>query len=102
VARWFPSRPKYSAFCRVHLPTIFVHQECTEGLGSWDMLDQKRQGRINAVKISPHLLWLWFVRKRRLRDRAMFDLAINCKLRGRDVVKWLKEPVESRIVGDKD
>jgi hypothetical protein len=32
-------------------------------------------------------IWFWLDRERRLRDRAMFDLAIDSKLRGCDVVK---------------
>ena len=42
----------------------------------------------NALK--PQQVWairFWLDREQRLRDRAMFDLAIDSKLRGCDVVK---------------
>jgi integrase len=32
-------------------------------------------------------IWFWLDRERRLRDQAMFDLAIDSKLRGCDIVK---------------
>ena len=49
-------------------------------------------GRIIGTKraLKPQQLWaiwFWLDRERRLRDRAMFDLAIDSKLRGCDVVK---------------
>src|SRR5260221_12277361 len=40
--------------------------------------------------LKPQQVWairFWLDREQRLRDRAMFDLAINSKLRGCDVVK---------------
>jgi hypothetical protein len=40
--------------------------------------------------LKPQQVWairFWLDRERRLRDRAMFDLAIDSKLRGCDVVK---------------
>ena len=49
-------------------------------------------GRMVGAKraLKPQQVWairFWLDRERRLRDRAMFDLAINSKLRGCDVVK---------------
>jgi hypothetical protein len=40
--------------------------------------------------LQPQQIWavrFWLDRERRLRDRAMFDLAIDSKLRGCDIVK---------------
>src|SRR5271154_3921381 len=40
--------------------------------------------------LKPQQVWairFWLDRERRLRDRAMFDLAIDSKLRGCDIVK---------------
>ena len=48
----------------------------------------RRLGAKRALK--PQQVWairFWLDRERRLRDRAMFDLAIDSKLRGCDVVK---------------
>ena len=48
----------------------------------------KMVGAKRALK--PQQVWairLWLDRERRLRDRALFDLAIDSKLRGCDVVK---------------
>ena len=49
-------------------------------------------GRIVGTKraLKPRQVWairFWLDRERRLRDRAMFDFAIDSKLRGCDVVK---------------
>ena len=49
-------------------------------------------GRTIGAKraLKPQQVWairFWLDRERRLRDRAMFDLAIDSKLRGCDVVK---------------
>src|SRR5450631_2220242 len=49
-------------------------------------------GRMQGAKraLKPQQVWairFWLDRERRLRDRAMFDLAIDSKLRGCDVVK---------------
>jgi integrase len=49
-------------------------------------------GRIQGAKraLKPQQVWairFWLDREHRLRDRAMFDLAIESKLRGCDVVK---------------
>jgi hypothetical protein len=49
-------------------------------------------GRTVGAKraLKPQQVWairFWLDRERRLRDRAMFDLAIDTKLRGCDVVK---------------
>ena len=40
--------------------------------------------------MKPKQIWeirFWLDRERRLRDRALFDLAIDSKLRGCDIVK---------------
>lgn len=47
-------------------------------------------GSLAASALKPQQVWavrFWLDRERRLRDRAMFDLAIDRKLRGCDVVK---------------
>jgi len=49
-------------------------------------------GRMVGAKraLKPQQIWairFWLDRERRLRDRALFDLAIDSKLRGCDVVK---------------
>jgi hypothetical protein len=49
-------------------------------------------GRMVGAKraLKPQQVWairFWLDRERRIRDRAMFDLAIDSKLRGCDVVK---------------
>jgi integrase len=53
---------------------------------------QWNAGRMVGAKLAlkPQQVWairFWLDRERRLRDRAMFDLAIDSKLRGCDVVK---------------
>jgi hypothetical protein len=48
----------------------------------------RKLGAKRALK--PQQVWairLWLNQERRVRDRAMFDLAIDSKLRGCDVVK---------------
>ena len=48
----------------------------------------RKLGAKRALK--PQQVWairFWLDRERRLRDRALFDLAIDSKLRGCDVVK---------------
>ena len=48
----------------------------------------RKTGAKRALK--PQQVWairFWLDRERRLRDRALFDLAIDSKLRGCDVVK---------------
>jgi hypothetical protein len=52
----------------------------------------RNAGRMVGAKraLKPQQVWairFWLDRERRLRDRAMFDLAIDSKLRGCDVVK---------------
>ena len=49
-------------------------------------------GRIVGAKraLKPQQVWairFWLDRERRLRDRALFDFAVDSKLRGCDVVK---------------
>jgi hypothetical protein len=53
-------------------------------------------GRMQGAKpaLKPQQVWairFWLDHERRLRDRAMFDLAIDSKLRGCDVVKERSE-----------
>lgn len=58
----------------------------TKGRRRWNA--GRKIGAKRALK--PQQVWairFWLDRERRLRDRAMFDLAIDSKLRGCDVVK---------------
>src|SRR5271170_255137 len=68
----------------------------TMGHSEFDPAAKERRpwnaGRIVGAKhaLKPQQVWairFWLDRERRLRDRAMFDLAIDSKLRGCDVVK---------------
>jgi hypothetical protein len=58
--------------------------------------------------LKPLQVWatrFWRDHEDRLRDRAMFDLSIDSKLRGSEVVRWLRETkksVESRLVAGRD
>ena len=45
----------------------------------------RRQARAQATAGLGH--WFWLDQERRILDRALFDLAIDSKLRGCDVVK---------------
>jgi len=61
-------------------------------------------GRIVGAKraLKPRQVWairFWLDHERRLRDRALFDLAIDSKLRGCDVVKVRIEPITKRGQG---
>jgi integrase len=66
------------------------------GHSEYDPVAKERQpwnaGRKLGAKraLKPQQVWairFWLDRERRLRDRAMFDLAIDSKLRGCDIVK---------------
>jgi integrase len=66
------------------------------GHSEYDPVTKERRpwnaGRMVGAKraLKPQQVWairFWLDRERRLRDRAMFDLAIDSKLRGCDVVK---------------
>ena len=66
------------------------------GHSEFDPVIQERRpwnaGRMVGAKraLKPQQVWairFWLDRERRLRDRALFDLAIGSKLRGCDVVK---------------
>jgi hypothetical protein len=66
------------------------------GHSEYDPATQERHrwnvGRTVGAKraLKPHQVWairFWLDRERQLRDRAMFDFAIDSKLRGCDVVK---------------
>ena len=62
------------------------HDPAAKGRRAWNA------GRMVGAKraLKPPQVWairFWLDRELRLRDRAMFDLAINSKLRGCDVVK---------------
>ena len=59
----------------------------------------RKLGAKRALK--PQQVWairFWLDRDRRLRDRAMFDLAIDSNLRGCDIVK-ARMPTSSAAVG---
>jgi hypothetical protein len=50
----------------------------------------RRLGRRQASALKPQLIWMvrfWLARERQVRGRAMFDLAIDFKLRACGVVK---------------
>jgi hypothetical protein len=60
--------------------------------GMTAMADRLRGKRMVGAKraLKPQQVWairFWLDRERRLRDRALFDLAIDSKLRGCDLVK---------------
>jgi integrase len=66
------------------------------GHSEYDSANRERRawnaGKMVGAKraLKPQQVWairLWLDRERRLRDRALFDLAIDSKLRGCDVVK---------------
>ncbi len=66
------------------------------GHSEYDPVDGERRAWNDGRKIGakralkPQQVWairFWLDRERRLRDRALFDLAIDSKLRGCDVVK---------------
>src|SRR5215468_7967359 len=66
------------------------------GHSEFDPAIRERQpwnaGRMVGAKraLKPQQVWairFWLDRERRLRDRALFDLAIDSKLRGCDIVK---------------
>jgi integrase len=62
------------------------HDPATQDRRPWNA--GRKLGAKRALK--PQQVWairFWLDQKRRLRDRAMFDLAIDSKLRGCDVVK---------------
>jgi hypothetical protein len=70
--------------------------EITMGHSEYDPAVRERRawnaGRIVGAKrtLKPQQVWairFWLDHERRLRDRALFDLAIDSKLRGCDVVK---------------
>ncbi|MCJ2137086.1 tyrosine-type recombinase/integrase [Methylobacterium sp. J-026] len=63
-----------------------AHDPATKGRPAWNA--GRKLGAKRALK--PQQVWairFWLDRERRLRDRAMFDLAIDSKLRGCDIVK---------------
>jgi integrase len=71
-------------------------REITMGHSEYDPAARERRawnaGRIVGAKraLKPRQVWairFWLDHERRLRDRALFDLAIDSKLRGCDVVK---------------
>src|SRR5665213_806964 len=72
-----------------HWETAMGHSEydpANRELRAWNA--GKMVGAKRALK--PQQVWairFWLDRERRLRDRALFDLAIDSKLRGCDVVK---------------
>lgn len=63
-----------------------AYDSATKGRPAWNA--GRRLGAKGALK--PQQVWairFWLDRERRVRDRAMFDLAIDSKLRGCDIVK---------------
>ncbi|QEE41159.1 MULTISPECIES: tyrosine-type recombinase/integrase [unclassified Methylobacterium] len=63
-----------------------AYDPATKGRQSWNA--GRKLGAKRALK--PQQVWairFWLDRERRVRDRAMFDLAIDSKLRGCDIVK---------------
>ncbi|TXN46560.1 tyrosine-type recombinase/integrase [Methylobacterium sp. WL7] len=63
-----------------------AHDPATKGRPAWNA--GRKLGAKRALK--PQQVWairFWLDRERRVRDRAMFDLAIDSKLRGCDIVK---------------
>lgn len=63
-----------------------AHDSATKGRPAWNA--SRKLGAKRAIK--PQQGWairFWLDRDRRVRDRAMFDLAIDSKLRGCDIVK---------------
>lgn len=63
-----------------------AYDPATKGRQPWNA--GRKLGAKRALK--PQQVWairFWLDRERRVRDRAMFDLAIDSKLRGCDIVK---------------
>ncbi|WP_070999604.1 tyrosine-type recombinase/integrase [Methylobacterium sp. C1] len=63
-----------------------AHDPASKGRPAWNA--GRKLGAKRALK--PQQVWairFWLDRERRVRDRAMFDLAIDSKLRGCDIVK---------------
>ena len=63
-----------------------AHDPAAKGRPAWNA--GRKLGAKRALK--PQQVWairFWLDRERRTRDRAMFDLAIDSKLRGCDIVK---------------
>ncbi len=63
-----------------------AHDPAVKGRPAWNA--GRKLGAKRALK--PQQVWairFWLDRERRVRDRAMFDLAIDSKLRGCDIVK---------------
>lgn len=63
-----------------------AHDPATKGRPAWNA--GRKLGAKRTLK--PQQVWairFWLDRERRTRDRAMFDLAIDSKLRGCDIVK---------------
>ena len=62
------------------------HDPGAKGKPAWNA--GRKLGAKRALK--PQQIWairFWLDSKKRMRDRAMFDLAIDSKLRGCDIVK---------------
>ena len=90
------TRPLCSLFRAIFLPAKQAIWENTMGYSEHDPAARERRtwnaGRIVGAKwaLKPQQVWairFWLDHERRLRDRALFDLAIDSKLRGVDVVK---------------
>jgi hypothetical protein len=85
--RFRPGLPRLSVTCLVLLLAngeSMIRRQKSGAPGTW----AERVGANRALK--PQQVWairFWLDRERRLRDQAMFALAIDSKLRGCDVVK---------------
>ena len=75
-----------------------AHDPATKGRPAWTA--GRKPGAKRALK--PQQVWavrFWLDRERRTRDRAMFNLAIDGKLRGCDIVKLkLRDLVSGGLV----
>jgi site-specific recombinase XerC len=79
-----------------HLANMAEWREQSMGPSKFDPASRERRpwnaGRMVGAKraLKPHQVWairFWLNRERRLRDSALFDLAVDSKLRGCDLVK---------------
>ena len=97
----FSPLPAISPFIPSAAPRSSLGQRWPGGEGLWDIQNMVRSprsagrgtqaGKLGAKRaLKPQQVWairFWLDRERRLRDRAMFDRAIESKLRRCDVVK---------------
>ena len=95
----------------VFLPATSAMREITMGHSEYDPAARERRawnaGRIVGAKraLKPQQVWairFWLDHERRPRDRALFDLAIDSKLRGCDVVKPHRAFIEEALAHKPD